>query len=71
MLLPVFFISTSRIQAEEYAGGRGNKVYSKTIALDEVAWINGDEGQYANVTDVKYSLRDNHQKSLQASSYHY
>lgn len=58
------FISTSRIQAEEYAGGRGNKVYSKTIALDEVAWINGDEGQYANVADVKYSLRDNHDRIL-------
>lgn len=49
------FISTSKIQAEEYAGGRGNKVYSKTISLDEVAWINGDEGQYANINQ-KYSL---------------
>lgn len=41
------FVSTSKIQAEEYAGGRGNKVYSKEIPLSEVAWINGDEGQYA------------------------
>lgn len=41
------FVSTSKIQAEEYAGGRGNKVYSKEIPLNEVAWINGDEGQYA------------------------
>ena len=49
------FISTSKIQAEEYAGGRGKRVYSKTIPLDEVAWINGDEGQYAKV-DKKYSL---------------
>ena len=43
------FVSTSKIQAEEYAGGRGNKIYSKTIPLSEVAWINGDEGQYAKV----------------------
>lgn len=50
------FVSTSRIQAEEYAGGRGNRVYSKTIPLDSVAWINGDEGQYAN-TNQKYSLK--------------
>lgn len=41
------FVSTSKIQAEEYAGGKGNKVYSKEIPLNEVAWINGDEGQYA------------------------
>lgn len=41
------FISTSRIQAEEYAGG--NKVYKKVIPLDKVAWINGDEGQFADI----------------------
>lgn len=50
------FVSTSKIQAEEYAGGKGNKVYSKTIPLEDVAWINGDEGQYANVNQ-KYSLQ--------------
>ena len=56
------FVSTSRIQAEEYAGGRGNKVYSKTIPLDSVAWINGDEGQYANVKSTQessFSKQDN------------
>ena len=37
------------IQAEEYAGGRNSKVYSKTVPLTDVAWINGDEGQFANV----------------------
>lgn len=48
------FVSTSKIQAEEYAGG--NKVYSKIVPLDEVAWINGDEGQYAKVNnDTRYS----------------
>ena len=50
------FVSTSKIQAEQYAGGKGNKVYSKTIPLEDVAWINGDEGQYANVNQ-KYSLQ--------------
>ena len=43
------FVSTSKIQAEEYAGGPGSKVYSKEVPLNEVAWINGDEGQYAKV----------------------
>lgn len=54
------FVSTSKIQAEEYAGGKGSKVYSKTVPLDEVAWINGDEGQYAN-TKQKYSLTNDTQ----------
>lgn len=45
------FVSTSYIQAEEYAGGRGGKVYSKTIPITNVAWINGDEGQYAKVNN--------------------
>lgn len=43
------FVSTSKKQAEEYAGGEGKKVYTKKIPLSEVAWINGDEGQYAKV----------------------
>lgn len=49
------FVSTSKIQAEQYAGGIGQKIYQKTVSLDEIAWINGDEGQYANVNQ-KYSL---------------
>lgn len=43
------FVSTSKTQAEEYAGGRGSKVYSKEVPLSKVAWINGDEGQFADV----------------------
>jgi len=66
------FISTSRIQAEEYAGGYGSKVYSKEVPLNEVAWINGDEGQYANVKESdskkQYSLtastQDNQGRNL-------
>ena len=50
------FVSTSKIQAQEYAGGKGAKVYEKVVPLNEVAWINGDEGQYAKVTDTKYSI---------------
>lgn len=39
------FVSTSKVQSEQYAGG--GKVYKKTVPLAEVAWINGDEGQFA------------------------
>jgi hypothetical protein len=48
------FVSTSKNQAQDYAGG--GKVYSKTVPLNEVAWINGDEGQYAKVSESKLSL---------------
>lgn len=45
------FVSTSYVQAREYAGGKNGKVYSKTIPLSDVAWINGDEGQYARPSE--------------------
>jgi hypothetical protein len=56
------FVSTSYIQAEEYAGGKGNQVYSKEVSLNDVAWINGDEGQFAKYNsklDNKYTNYDN------------
>lgn len=43
------FVSTSKVQAVEYAGGDENKVYTKVVSLNDVAWINGDEGQYAKI----------------------
>ncbi len=30
-------------------GGGGGKIYSQEIPLEDVAWINGDEGQYAKI----------------------
>lgn len=41
------FVSTSKNQARDYAGG--GKVYEQEVPLQDVAWINGDEGQYAPV----------------------
>ena len=48
------FVSTSYQQALDYAGGNPNGVHSREVALESVAWINGDEGQYAKV----YSYSD-------------
>lgn len=45
------FVSTSKIQSQEYAGGKGGRLYSRTIPLSKVAWINGDEGQFADLDD--------------------
>lgn len=42
------FVSTSKNQAQDYAGS--GKIYSKEISIDKVAWINGDEGQFADTT---------------------
>lgn len=41
------FVATSRMNASDYAGG--GKVYSKTIPLEDVAWINTEEGMFAKV----------------------
>ena len=43
------FVSTSYNMAKDYAGS--GRVYSQTVSLNEVAWINGDEGQYAKVPE--------------------
>ena len=43
------FVSTSYVQSEQYAGGEGKKVYSKVVPLSDIAWINGDEGQFAKL----------------------
>lgn len=48
------FVSTSKNMAKDYAGG--GRVYSKTVPLEDVAWINGDEGQFAKV-DTRYSSK--------------
>lgn len=46
------FVSTSKKQAEEYSGGK--QIYSKTIPLNKVAWINGDEGQFADIEQENF-----------------
>lgn len=52
------FVTPSYEQALEYAGNNVNKVKSKKVNVDEVAWINLDEGQYAKVdnSNIKPSI---------------
>lgn len=47
------FVSPSRMEAESYS--ETGKVYSKSVDLTDVAWIDPTQGQYAKV-DKKYSL---------------
>lgn len=50
------FVSTSKMMAQDYAGNE--KVYSKEVPINDVAWINGDEGQYADVTNIETKNKD-------------
>ncbi len=50
------FVSPSKMEASQYAGGDESKLYSKTVNIDDVAWIDGAEGQYARASDAKYSI---------------
>ena len=54
------FVSTSYKQALQYAGNNPDGVHTRVVALDSVAWINGDEGQYAKVykSEKRYSVED-------------
>ena len=52
------FVSPSQMEASQYAGGDSSKLYSKTVNINDVAWIDGAEGQYAPIKendDIRYS----------------
>lgn len=51
------FVTPSRMEAQSYSSD--GKVYSKTVALKDVAWIDPTQGQYAKVDDgTKASLSE-------------
>lgn len=47
------FVSPSQMEASQYAGGDASKLYSKEVNINDVAWIDGAEGQYAKVDDTQ------------------
>ena len=47
------FITPSKMEAQAYAGQSGT-VYSKEVSLEDVAWIDAIEGQYANESEYLY-----------------
>ena len=58
------FVSTSYNMAQDYAGD--GRVYVKRVSIEDVAWINGDEGQFAKVPE-KELKRDKPSKSTRKS----
>ena len=43
------FVTPSLMCAKDYAGG--NKVYSKRVNVNDIAWLMPSEGQYANINE--------------------
>jgi hypothetical protein len=56
------FVSTSQNMAKDYAGN--GKIYSQEVNLNDVAWINGDEGQYAKVDSLANNQEDSNKSSF-------
>ena len=52
------FVTPSRMEAESYSAN--GKVYSKTVNVEDVAWIDPTQGQYAPVreADIRYSASE-------------
>lgn len=50
---PGAFVTPSRMCASNYAGG--GRVFSKVVPVDDVAWIDGGEGQYAPIRESNMS----------------
>ena len=48
------FVTPSRMEAENYAGSEN--VYSKTVQLTDVAWIDSLQGQFAPTSDGRASV---------------
>lgn len=58
------FVTPSIMEAQSYSGD--GKVYSKVVNLNDVAWIDPTQGQYAkvsgnNTSKTKFSLNDKYQ----------
>lgn len=58
------FVTPSIMEAQSYSGD--GKVYSKVVNLNDVAWVDPTQGQYAkvsrdNTSKTKFSLNDKYQ----------
>ncbi|MBO4725719.1 MAG: hypothetical protein J5622_04340, partial [Firmicutes bacterium] len=62
------FVSPSKLCAQDYAGS--GKIYSKEVDVNDIAWIDNGEGQYAPVekTAPKLTLTENLEKNIDSLS---
>ena len=47
------FVTPSKMNAQEYAGGKNGKIYTKEVNVNDIAWIDESEGQYAPISYKK------------------
>ena len=47
------FVTPSKMNAQEYAGGKNGKLYSQRVKISDIAWIDESEGQYARIEFMK------------------
>ena len=50
------FVSPSKMEVKGYSGD--GKIYSKEVDIEDVAWIDSTQGQYAKINRSKYSVND-------------
>ena len=46
------FVTPSKMNAQDYAGGKGGKLYSQKVPINNVAWIDEGEGQYVKMQEA-------------------
>ena len=56
------FVTPSKMEAQNYAGN--GKVYSKVVNLDDVAWIDTLQGQYAKINESKKVITINESQMI-------
>lgn len=50
------FVSPSKMEAQSYSGN--GRVYKLRANIDDIAWIDPTQGQYANTKNAKYSIKE-------------
>lgn len=63
------FVTPSKMEAQSYAGN--NQVYSKEVKLNDVAWIDEIQGQYAQIEESKITTMDNKGRKLSKEQQEY
>lgn len=62
------FVSTSYAQALWYAGNDPANVHSREVNPNRIAWLDGDEGQYASVTPQELEKAKNQKENIAYST---
>ena len=61
------FVSPSKMEAQSYSAD--GRVYQKTVNVDDVAWIDPTQGQYAEIKSTKSSLSSEDKFPMRSDGY--